>query len=157
MPTLVLLRHAKAEPHRHDDVTRVLAPRGRADAAAAGEWLRGQGLVPDRVVCSPAARTRETWELAAVAAPDPVYDERVYDATAEELREVLQETPEDVAVLVLVGHNPGVEQLAWQLDDDPQARERTDRGLPTCALAVFGVDGWDLEGAALRELVVPRG
>ncbi|MGZ6793531.1 MAG: SixA phosphatase family protein [Mycobacteriales bacterium] len=156
MPTLVLLRHAKTEPHRADDISRVLDPRGRADAAAAGAWLRGQGLVPDRVVCSPAARTRETWERAAVGGPEPVHDERVYDATAEELLEVLRETPDGVGVLVLVGHNPGVERLAWQLDDSPEARERTDRGLPTCALAVFDVAGWDLGDAVLRELVVPR-
>jgi phosphohistidine phosphatase len=157
MPLLVLLRHAKAEPHRHDDHSRVLAARGRADAAAAREWLRRKEVVPDRVVVSTAARTRETWELAAVGDGVVLLDDRVYDASEDELREVLAETPAEVEVLVLVGHNPGVERLAWELDDSPAAREHTDRGLPTCALALFTVDDWDLTNAVLQEVAVPRG
>jgi phosphohistidine phosphatase len=157
MPTLVLLRHAKAEPHRGSDHSRQLARRGRADAAAVREWLAGKGIVPDRVVVSSSTRTRETWELASPGGPPPVLDDRVYDASAQELREVLERTPPGTAVVVLVGHNPGIERLAWELDDSTGARELTDRGMPTSALAVFDLDGWDLQTARLRELAVPRG
>lgn len=157
MPTLVLLRHAKAEPHRSDDHSRVLAARGRADAAAVRPWLVANGLVPDRVVVSDAARARETWDLARPGGPDPLYDGRVYEASTADLREVIGETPDGVAVLVVVGHNPSVERLAWELDDSPGAREVTDRGLPTSALAVLEVDDWNLSGGVLREVAVPRG
>jgi phosphohistidine phosphatase len=156
MPLLVLLRHADAEPHRPDDRGRRLSAQGRLDAAAAGAWLRAQGIEPDRAVVSPALRALETWQLAG-GVPEPVPEERVYNASGEQLQEVLTETPATTQVLVLVGHNPGLEWLAWELDDRPEARELTDRGLPTAALAVLEVDGWPLSAARLRELVVPRG
>lgn len=148
MPTLVLLRHAKAEPHRLDDATRELADRGRADALAVRRWLDDRGIVPDRVVVSPATRTRQTWELAGTV--EPVVDARVYEAEVEDLREVVGETPGDVRVLVLVGHNPGVERLAWELDDSVP-------GMATSGVAVFDVASWQLDGAVLREQATPRG
>jgi phosphohistidine phosphatase len=158
MPTLVLLRHAKAEPMRPDDHSRGLAARGRADATAVRAWLEQRGIHPDRVVASTSQRTRETWELAGPGGPEAVYDARIYEASTEALREVIGETPEDVQTLVLVGHNPSVERLAWELDDGAAARERTDPGLPTSALAIFAVPGWtDLTGAVLQEVAVPRG
>lgn len=156
MSLLVLFRHAKAEPARVDDHSRVLAPRGSKDAAAAGEWLRGRQLAPDLTLVSTAERARQTW--SCVGLPGARYDERLYLATDDELLEIIRETPEDVGTLVLVGHNPGLERLVWALDDSPHARDRSNRGLPTCALAVLAVDGWaDLTGAVLQELVVPRG
>jgi phosphohistidine phosphatase SixA len=70
---------------------------------------------------------------------------------------VIGETAAAVSTLVVVGHNPGIERLAWELDDGQDARELTDRGLPTSAVAVFEVPGWDLERAVLREVATPRG
>jgi phosphohistidine phosphatase len=158
MGTLVLLRHAKAEPQSGDDRSRELAARGRADAAAVREWLVRQGIVPDMVVVSTATRTRQTWELASPGGAAPGYDDRVYDASTEELREIIGETPAEVGVLVLVGHNPSVERLAWELDDSPAARDRTDGGLPSSALAVFEVASWaEPMGAVLKEVFVPGG
>lgn len=157
MPILILLRHSKAETQRADDHSRVLAPRGRVDAISVREWLVDKGIVPDRVVVSTAARTCETWELASPGDGEVVYDERVYEASVDDLREVIRETADDVRVLLLVGHNPSVERLAWELDDSATARESTDRGMPTSALAVLSVDDWDLSGAVLQELVTPRG
>ena len=158
MPTLVLLRHTKAEQHRTDDHSRSLAPRGRADALAVQAWLRDRGIRPDRVVVSTAQRARETWELADPGGAEAVYDERVYEAATPALLEVIADTPDEVATLALVGHNPGLERLAWELDDSDQAREVTDRGLSTGAVAVFTVTRWsDLTGARLEEVAVPRG
>ena len=158
MPTLVLFRHAKAEAHREDDHSRQLASRGRADAVAAREWLTQQGIAPDRVVVSTAMRARQTWECGAVGQVPPVYDGRVYEATAADLLEVLRETPAGTGTVVLVGHNPGVEHLAWELDDSDTARDRTNGGLATCGLAVFEVTGWaGLSAGVLREVAVPRG
>jgi len=158
MPTLVLLRHSKSEAHRDEDHSRELAPRGRADAAAVREWLTQQGISPDRVVVSSAMRARQTWECASVGDVQPVYDDRVYEASADDLIEVVRETPADVQTLVLVGHNPAIERLAWQLDDSEAARDRINSGMPTSGVAVFEVDGWaDLTAGVLKELVSPRG
>ena len=157
MPTLVLFRHAKAEAHRDDDHSRQLSARGRADAAVAREWLTQQGIAPDRVVVSTAVRARQTWECAAVGDVPPVYDDRVYEAAVADLLEVLRETPAGTGTVVLVGHNPGVEQLAWELDDSGAARDRTNGGQPTCGLAVFEVAGWaDLSAGVLQDIAVPR-
>lgn len=157
MGTLVLLRHAKAEPHRADDHSRELAARGRADAVAVRGWFAQQGIAPDRVVVSTATRTRQTWELASPGGPEPLLDKRLYESSVDDLLEVVRETPEDVEVLVLVGHNPSVERLAWVLDDSPAARDRTKSGLPTSAVAVFEVASWaEPTRAVLKELAVPR-
>lgn len=142
MRTLVLLRHSKTEPHRHDDHGRRLTARGRDDAAQLRRWLSDQGLLPDRVVASTAARAKETWELASVGTAVPDYDDRVYEASVTDLREVIAETPPDVATLVLVGHNPSIEKLAWELDDSDAARDLTNRGMHTSGVAVFELNGW---------------
>jgi len=140
--TLVLLRHSKAEPQAVDDHARHLSERGREDAGSVRRWLGAQGLLPDRVVVSTSTRTRETWQLASVGRAVPDYDERVYDATVADLREVIGETPPDVATLLVVGHNPGIERLAWELDDSPEARERSDGGMRTSGVAVFQLASW---------------
>lgn len=141
MPRLILLRHAKAEPHREDDRARVLAERGRADALAVRPVL--EELAPDLAVVSTSARTRETWELANPGEVPVVYDERVYAASVADLREVLGERTEDS--VVLVGHNPSIERLAWELE----ANDATNRGMRTCGLGVFEVEAWDLAGARM--------
>jgi phosphohistidine phosphatase len=152
MRTLVLLRHAETEPHRTDDFSRRLTERGRADAEQVRRWLGGQGLAPDRVVVSPAARARETWELASVGDAEAELDDRVYEATSEQLREVVAETDPDVQTLVLVGHNPSIERLAWELDDTDSARERTNSGMRTSGVAVLALDSWDAERGSLVAL-----
>ena len=149
VPTLVLLRHAKAEPHRTADLTRELAPAGRADAAAAGRWLVEHGLFADRVVVSPARRTRQTWELAGTLTPQ--IDDRVYDAAVSDLQRVLAATPPEVRVLVLVGHDPGLSELLGVLAPRDAVRMRT------CAVAVLELDDWCAERAELTALAVPRG
>jgi phosphohistidine phosphatase len=150
MRTLVLFRHSKTEPHSSDDHSRRLTGRGRDDAAEVRRWLSKQDIVPDRVVVSTSARTRETWELASVGHAVPEYDDRVYEASVTDLRAVVEETSPDVATLVVVGHNPSIEQLAWALDETDKARERTDRGMRTSGIAVFELSEWtDLHGRLL--------
>jgi phosphohistidine phosphatase len=142
--TLVLLRHAKAEQRPGTaDTDRPLTARGYDDAAAAGAWLAAQRLVPDLVICSPARRARQTWRAAATAlggdvtAKPAVYEPRVYRAaTAEELLEVVAATQPEVAVLLLIGHNPALSQLSGLLDP----ATGTD-GLRTSGIAVHRVPG----------------
>lgn len=168
---LIVLRHAKAAWPDVEDRQRPLAERGRRDAPAAGRWLRDaerriDGLRIDRVVCSPARRTRETWELAAaeLGAPrQPVFDDRVYAATTSALLTVLRETPAHVRCVVLVGHNPGMQNLTLTLargdSGDPLSRVR--EKYPTSGIALFAVDGeWSELApgqALLTEFAIPRG
>ncbi|TDD80275.1 SixA phosphatase family protein [Actinomadura rubrisoli] len=135
MPTLIVLRHAKAAAGLGiPDIDRTLTDRGRRDAAAAGEWLRANGLVPDRVLCSTAARTRET--LARLAVDTEVrFESRIYDNDPEDLLALLAETQDGVERLLLIGHNPSVHQLVHDL-----AGQAPD-AFPTCALAVIEVPG----------------
>ncbi|WP_338677169.1 histidine phosphatase family protein [Streptomyces sp. SCSIO 30461] len=158
---LVLLRHAKsARPQGVEDHERPLAPQGRDDAAEAGRLLREMDCVPDLVICSPSRRTRETWENAAAPLGGgqlPVtYDDRVYEAGSDELMAVLREVSPDTVTALLVGHNPGIEELAAALsgDADPDSLAWMTEKFPTSAFAVFAVDtGWSALGAGAARLV----
>lgn len=116
---LILVRHAKsAHPDGVEDFDRPLAERGRRDAPAVGRWLRDNAYAIEVVRCSPALRTRETWELAGAnipAGPQVSFDERVYDATAHELLSLVRELPVTAMTAAIVGHNPGLEDLVHLL------------------------------------------
>ncbi|MGW2303306.1 SixA phosphatase family protein [Streptomyces sp. NPDC001809] len=113
------MRHAKsAWPEGVADRDRPLGPRGLRDAPAAGRFLAETTGPPDLVLCSPARRARGTWELAAAELDGPVptrLDPRVYGADATELLDVLHRVPDEVGTLLLVGHNPGLEELVLLL------------------------------------------
>jgi phosphohistidine phosphatase len=163
---LVLVRHSKAANGPVDE-QRPLAGQGRTDATAIGHWLAAQGITPDRAVVSPAQRARQTWDLAVaqiVDAPSPIVDARVYDNTVASLLEIVRETPPDVGVLALVGHNPSIEEFAAQLDDgrgEAEARDRMAQRYPTSAVAVLDLTAPWAEARAgvgtLSAFVIPRG
>jgi phosphohistidine phosphatase len=116
MKTLTLLRHAKSswdDPVKRD-FDRPLNPRGRRAARTVGREMRSLGLGFDRVIASPARRVVETIEEVALSfGPlNAEYDERVYLAPAAALVDLVRETPDSVGRLLLVGHNPGLEELA---------------------------------------------
>ncbi|MFI9718994.1 SixA phosphatase family protein [Streptomyces sp. NPDC052396] len=144
---LVLLRHAKAEWSDGDDHERPLAERGRKDAPAAGRWIAGSGITPDLALCSTAARTRETWKLAVHELPQrprTVYEERLYEASPGELIAVVNEVPDEVNDLLLIGHNPGMHALADVLAGEAEgdALARMNRsGFPTTGAAVLTFSG----------------
>ncbi|NGO47101.1 SixA phosphatase family protein [Streptomyces ureilyticus] len=140
---IVLFRHAKADWPQVSDHERPLAERGRMDAAVAGRKLADTGIPFDLALCSTATRTRETWKLAVQEFPQrpkTVYEERLYEASPGELIAVLNETPDDVRNVLLIGHNPGVQALADILagQSEGDARERmSSRDFPTAAFAVL--------------------
>ncbi|MFF2326214.1 MULTISPECIES: SixA phosphatase family protein [unclassified Streptomyces] len=144
---IVLLRHAKAEWSQDSDHERPLAERGRKDAPVAGRKLVDSGIVPDLTLCSTAARTRETWKLAVHEMPHrprTVYEERLYEASTGELIALLNETPDDVRNLLVVGHNPGMHAVADALSASAEgdALTRMNRGgFPTAAFAVVEFTG----------------
>lgn len=164
---LVVLRHAKsAWPGGVDDHRRPLAPRGLRDAPAAGRALAA-GSLPDLALCSTAVRARRTWELVSAewATPPPVrYDRRLYAADVADLLEVVHEVPADVRTLLLVGHNPGLEELVRALAADglDDTLDRVREKFPTSAIAVLTWRGTDWPAltpgvALLTSFTVPRG
>lgn len=168
MLRLLLLRHAKAEKARSGerDHERTLAERGRGDAPKLGAYIAKHGYRPDLAVVSTSARTRETWSLAAAAMkgkPKAAFEDRVYDATPRVLLDVVRETGPKVETLLMVGHNPGLHELAMHLvaTGDIELRERLHEGFPTAALAVieFAVERWDRvhpQSGRLERFVTPK-
>jgi len=139
MRELILLRHAHAEPPApgQDDFDRPLSLQGQAEAEAAGRWLKDHGYLPDRVVSSPARRTRETTELAlaALGFVETRHEQRIYDATPGMLMQVADEH-RDIGRVLLVGHNPGFEQLAALLSS---GQSGDFRGMPAGGIAVLAM------------------
>ncbi|MGK5552487.1 SixA phosphatase family protein [Actinomadura kijaniata] len=131
MPTLIVLRHAKAVTGLGlPDSDRTLADRGRRDAAATGDWLRAHGLVPDHALVSTAARTRETFALLDLKAPVS-YEPALYDNDPDVVLDLARQTDDAVGTLLVVGHNPSMHQVVHDLTAEaPQE-------FPTCALAVI--------------------
>jgi phosphohistidine phosphatase len=116
MKTLFLLRHAKAENGSagSPDFERALNDRGRKEAQAVGAFIQKQNLVLDLVLSSPAKRARETTELVLASANltvDVGYDQRIYEAGSLRLLEVVSQIEEGRSSVLLVGHNPGIEEL----------------------------------------------
>ncbi len=115
---LILLRHAKSAWPDLPDHDRPLAGRGRGDAPAIGRWLRETGCLPDLVWCSTAERATQTWQLAAAelgADPPVSYEPKMYGATGGELADLVRQAPARTNTLLLVGHNPGIQELAVTL------------------------------------------
>jgi phosphohistidine phosphatase len=114
--TLLLLRHAKSSWKNSalKDPDRPLNGRGRKAAELIGRYIRAQKIEFPLVLCSPATRARETLEIvlkASRAVVEVRYDERIYDATPVQLLQVISEFDEDKPDVLLVGHNPGIEEL----------------------------------------------
>jgi phosphohistidine phosphatase len=153
MPRLIVLRHSKAaSPLGTPDIERPLADRGRKDAEQAGEELRAANVLPDRVICSTALRTRQTLEGLGLDVPVD-FEERVYENDAEEILDLLRE--QSAETLLLVGHNPAMHQLVFGLTG------AADDHFPTSATAVIEFDGdwgdlWPGSGR-LVSLWRPRG
>jgi len=136
---LILLRHAHAEyvTIGMSDLDRPLSATGLAEAASAGQWLREQALVPDRVLCSPARRARETLEvvLEQIGYVDQRLESGIYEASAGQLIALLDAHLETDRLL-LVGHNPGLEQLTALLHSGQSSDYR---GMPPAAIAVLSI------------------
>ena len=139
---LLVLRHAKAvhEPGLRDE-DRGLTKRGLRDAAAAGEAIREAGLIPDRVLCSAALRTCQTWQQVGTALGPAAgqakvsYEPGLYDAGADALLEAVRHGPDKAGTVLLVGHNPASQELVVDLTG------QRDLSFPTSALAVVRLPG----------------
>ena len=170
MKTLTLLRHAKSgwDDGVQRDFDRPLNPKGRRAAQTIGRHLRREALAFDHVVASPAQRVVETLaevEAGYGASLSPAWDKRLYLASAETLLELVRALPDAHARVLLVGHNPGLEDLVLELvpdgaDQNRGPRDAVEMKYPTAALAELSwSDGWPglrSGGATLTRFTRPR-
>jgi phosphohistidine phosphatase len=166
MLRLLLFRHAKtARESGGGDHDRPLTKRGEEDSKRIGRYLGDEQLLPDLVLASDSRRTRQTLDVALEAAhqrPQTRLDRAVYLAEPHTLLGIIRRTPEDVRTLLMIGHNPGIADLATLLTGfgDRYAFARMSTRFPTSGLAVldFPVDRWDEvkeHGGRLDRFVTP--
>ena len=168
MRTLLLLRHAKSSWDQPGvaDVERPLAARGRKAAPLIARYLKQQRLVPDLVLCSHALRVRETWELMTPALGGAVACKTLrslYAAPPSRLLEPLRRVADEVRILMVIGHNPGLGALAASLAGagPKKALERVRTKFPTGGLVVltFEIEHWAelaAGGGRLEDFVGPK-
>jgi phosphohistidine phosphatase len=148
MDRLILFRHGKAERESASgaDRDRTLAPRGVADVAAMARNLADLGFSPDLVLVSPALRTKQTWDAAepAFAKAEIRYERELYNAEARNVRRVVERAAATPGAVMVVGHNPGLQDLAVALLREGSAPRdlvaQVERRFPTSAAAVFLID-----------------
>jgi phosphohistidine phosphatase len=160
--TLYLLRHAKSswDHPGMSDFDRPLSERGHADAYATADLMAREGYRPRRVLCSTALRTRETLGPLLSAFPDEMevsFSRRLYNAEAGDLLELLQALGDGSSPVLMVGHNPGIQDLANLLvtEGNADARLRLAAKYPTSGLAVMTmpIDDWGGVGTVSGALV----
>jgi phosphohistidine phosphatase len=147
--TLYLVRHAKSDWHAgKSDFDRPLNKRGRRDAPEMGRRLKDRGQRPDVIVCSPAKRALQTFELLDLGV-EAVFDESIYEASTGDLLDIVQAIDNRHGSAMLIGHNPSMTWLAGLLSG-----VRID-GMPTCSVATIELDScrWEQAGACAATLV----
>ena len=148
MDRLILLRHGKAEADSDsgDDFDRRLAPRGVRESLEMGARLADMGFKPQVALVSPAARAKGTWEAAQPAFPDAEtrFEDHLYHADSQTIRRAAETAGEDAATVIVVGHNPGMQELTVRLLQEGAAPAgliaKAQRNFPTAAAAVFLFD-----------------
>jgi phosphohistidine phosphatase len=162
MKRLTLLRHAKSGDDGAvlRDFDRPLNAKGRRAARTIGRHMRDAALRFDAVIASPATRVAETLEEVESGyggALRPQWERRIYLATPDELLDVVQAAPEDAESILLVGHNPGLEQLVLMLvpqsADGPRDEIKVKYPTATLAEMTFAVDHWADVGQGRGDLV----
>ncbi|RWE44061.1 MAG: histidine phosphatase family protein [Mesorhizobium sp.] len=166
MKQLLLLRHAKSswDDRDLDDFDRPLAERGLKAARLIGRELAARDWMPDLALVSPALRTRDTWRLVAAELPvhpRVAFAQPLYEASAADILSQVRKADPSSRCLVVLGHNPGLEDLAKQLAgprSEAKARGRLDEKFPTAALARFVLeDDWSgLSSARLTHCLRPK-
>lgn len=166
MRRLMLLRHTKsAWPDGVKDHDRPLAKRGLQAGPVMGNYMARKGLLPDLVIVSTAQRTRQSWQLVQPYLGEPTvkFDARIYEAPAGAILDVIHETAGDIDTLLLVGHNPGFQDLALLLigKADDNDLHRLQEKYPTGGFVVidFNVTDWTRLNAAtgrLERFVTPK-
>jgi phosphohistidine phosphatase len=153
---LFLLRHAKSswDDPSLDDHDRPLAPRGRRASALIAEHLQREEIAPALVLCSSAKRTRETLERVLPLPAGVRIERELYAASSMHLLERLRALPDEVESVMLIGHQPAIQELAVHLAGEGSELERVKAKFPTAALATLAfAGGWSGLGRGSAELV----
>ncbi|HEY5733258.1 MAG TPA: histidine phosphatase family protein [Gammaproteobacteria bacterium] len=142
---LMLVRHAKSDWHaRKEDFERPLNKRGAEDARRMGKYLQEQGLVPDCMVVSGAKRAKETAQLLldafSLRNDNVIYDKELYLADWETLLEIIQLYARDNQRLLVLAHNPGMDDLVSYISSEPPALSESGKLMVTCAVAGISFD-----------------
>ena len=159
MKRLILMRHAKSDwSATGDDHNRPLNARGKMNAPVMGTWLRGQGWLPDEVLCSTATRTRQTLDLLDLPKTATRFERALYLAEGDEIMDVLREANGDC--VLLLGHNYGIADCAQTLVEVPPTHARFE-DYPTCATSLIRFDiadwGYLIAGTGVCEaFAIPR-
>jgi phosphohistidine phosphatase len=141
---LYLLRHAKSswdEPELADS-KRPLAPRGRRAAALIADHMRGDGLSPELVICSPAVRARQTLDGLgdAIGSARIELADDIYDAHESDLLERIRKVPDAIDSVLMIGHNPSIQRLTLLLATESDLLDDARAKFPTAALATLAID-----------------
>ena len=162
MRTLYLLRHAKSswDDPALPDHERPLAPRGRRDAKRIAKHLRRLEITPELVLCSSAVRTQQTLDLLRprLAEVSVRVEEQLYGASSDTLLARIRSVPDQVGSVLLIGHNPALQDLALMLCSSGEL-ERLEAKFPTAALATLALPRWSSLSPGAADLVaylVPR-
>ncbi len=157
MRRLLLLRHAKTERDSATgkDRDRCLETRGQEDAPKMGTYMARHGIVPEMALISPATRTQQTWGLLRAQWPMPpifATRENLYNADMGVLLSTVHQTPNEIGCLLILGHNPGLHELAMMLIADGHAADRRELeyNLPTAGLVVIDHDAKDWRDVVAR-------
>jgi len=165
---LILMRHAKADfPLGVSDHERPLASRGHREAPSAGTWLVENDLIPDYILCSDALRARSTcaWVLSELGekGPTPYVDSRIYGAGVSQLCSIINEVPDTVSTLLVIGHQPVLQELAMRLasiDSDEESVYELAMDYPTLGTTVLETtqpySHLDSRDAKVTHFIAPR-
>ncbi|MEA3639173.1 MAG: histidine phosphatase family protein [Lamprobacter sp.] len=163
---LLLLRHAKSDwdTDTGSDIERPLAKRGKRDAPRIGEWLYREGLVPSLILSSTAERARETTLRVCKGLDykkrDIKWEPAIYEADLETLLRLLADYEHAPSTVLMVGHNPGLEDLLRYLAEDDLDERKDEKLLPTAALARLEMpDDWcslEAGSAVLSRVIRPK-
>lgn len=163
---LLLLRHAKSDWRAETDIDfeRPLTERGKSDVGKVARWMKAHKLFPDRIVSSPAIRTRATADIVTAVLDLPTdlirWENDIYEATLEKLLTVINRHARGSRCLLLIGHNPGLDNLVTYLASAEPDRTASGKLMTTSALAIF--DNVECVGMPvrhslqLRQLVRPK-
>ncbi len=165
MKALLLFRHAKSDwgHPEQQDFDRPLNNRGKKSACQMGQWMKQQHIQPEWIVCSSAQRARETLALLreSITIPDTLvqFDERLYLADLSRLREVMAQCPQDMGQVMLIGHNPGLNDLLGYLCGPELPFSDKGKLMTTATLAQINLpDDWQQlasQSGKLQQLIRP--
>jgi phosphohistidine phosphatase len=140
---LLMMRHAKSDwsDHAAADFDRTLTDRGKRDAKKMGTWLKKKKIIPDLIVSSPAARAERTALIVCREIGfDPaciILDKRMYEASRDDLLKIIAAHAQEAGCLLLIGHNPGLEELLDYLSSDQPETNSAGKVMTTAAIAVL--------------------